>query len=84
MLQLSFNTVKSKFKFFVKYICVCVRACTNIFSSSIKCDFLRHYGLQTARLFCLWNFPGKNTGAGCQTLGWVGISYSWGSFRPRD
>ena len=27
MLQLFFNTVKSKFKFFVKYICVCVCVC---------------------------------------------------------
>ena len=27
---------------------------------------LRSHGLQPARLFCLWNFPGKNTGVGCQ------------------
>ena len=26
------------------------------------------FGLQPARLFCLWVFPGKNTGVGCQFL----------------
>ena len=31
-------------------------------------DFLQSYGLQTARLLCPWNFPGKNTGAGCLFL----------------
>ena len=29
---------------------------------------LRPYGLQASRLLCLWNFPGKNMGAGCHFL----------------
>ena len=29
---------------------------------------LRHYGLQPARLLCLWDSPGKNTGVGCHAL----------------
>ena len=31
-------------------------------------DSLRSHGLQPARLLCLWNFPGKNTGVGCHFL----------------
>ena len=34
-------------------------------------------GLQPARLLCPWDFPGKNTGV-------VAISFSRGSYRPRD
>ena len=29
---------------------------------------LQSHGLQAARLFCLWNFPGKNTGVGSHFL----------------
>ena len=29
---------------------------------------LRPHGLQPARLLCLWNPPGKNTGVGCHSL----------------
>ena len=29
---------------------------------------LWHPGLQSARLLCLWDFPGKNNGVGCQFL----------------
>ena len=29
---------------------------------------LRPYGLQPASLPCPWDFPGKNTGVGCQAL----------------
>ena len=28
-------------------------------------DSLQSHGLQPARLFCPWDFPGKNTGVGC-------------------
>ena len=28
-------------------------------------DSLRPHGLEVARLFCPWDFPGKNTGVGC-------------------
>ena len=38
---------------------------------------LRSHGLQTTRLFCSWDFPGKNTGV-------IATFFSWGSFRPRD
>ena len=31
-------------------------------------DSLRHYGLKPAKLLCLWDFPGKNTGVGCHAL----------------
>ena len=31
-------------------------------------DALRPHRLQPARLFCLWNSPGKNTGVGCHFL----------------
>ena len=29
---------------------------------------LRPHGLSPARLFCPWDFPGKNTGVGCHFL----------------
>ena len=31
-------------------------------------DSLRPHGLQPARLLCLWDFSGKNTGVGCHFL----------------
>ena len=37
-------------------------SCTVMFNS------LRPQGLQPARLFCLWDFPGKNTGVRCHFL----------------
>ena len=48
----------------------------NLESESVSCsivsDSLRPHGLQSARLLCLWNFPGKNTwkrkGLGCHSL----------------
>ena len=33
-----------------------------------SCPTLQSHGLQPARLFCPWGFPGKNTGVGCQFL----------------
>ena len=35
---------------------------------SIKSNSLQPHGLQPTRLFCPWNFPGKNTGVGCHLL----------------
>ena len=39
---------------------------------SLMCSFVsdssRLHGLQSARLLCSWNFPGKNTGADCHAL----------------
>ena len=31
-------------------------------------NFLQSYGLQSARLLCPWDSPGKNTGVGCRDL----------------
>ena len=35
---------------------------------SVVSDSLRPRGLQPTRLLCPWDFPGKNTGAGCHFL----------------
>ena len=35
---------------------------------SVVSDSLLPYELQPARLLCLWDFPGKNTGVGCHFL----------------
>ena len=37
-------------------------------SRSVVPDSLRPHGLQPTRLFCLWDFPGKDTGVGCHFL----------------
>ena len=37
-------------------------------SCSVMSNSLRPHGLQPARLLCLWNPPGKNTGVGCHSL----------------
>ena len=33
-----------------------------------QCPTLQPHGLQPARIFCPWNFSGKNTGVGCYFL----------------
>ena len=35
---------------------------------SVVSSSLKLHRLQPARLFCSWNFPGKNTGVGCHIL----------------
>ena len=42
-----------------------------------SCLTLRLYGLQPARLLCPWDFPAR-------MLEWAAISFSSGSFWPRD
>ena len=37
-------------------------------SHSVVSDSLTPHGLYLARLLCSWDFPGKNTGVGCQFL----------------
>ena len=37
-------------------------------SCLVMSDSLQPYGLQSARLLCPWNSPGKNTGVGCHSL----------------
>jgi len=39
-----------------------------LFSHSVASDSLWSHGLQSARLLCPWNFPGKNPGVGCHFL----------------
>ena len=57
------------------YICSgCVRGCAQLLSHSLVLDSLGTHGLQSARLCCPWNFPGKNTGGG------LAISFSRGNF----
>ena len=46
---------------------------TNIDHYSVRtCSFvsnsLRFHGLQSTRILCPWDFPGKNTGVGCHFL----------------
>ena len=56
-------------------------ACVNrkiMCACSVVSDSLRPRGLQPARLFCPWGFPGKNTGVGYQSL-LQGIFLSQGS-----
>ena len=48
-----------------------------VLSHSVVSDSLRSHGLQPARLLCLWNSPGKNTGVGCHIL-LQGISMTQG------
>ena len=37
-------------------------------SRSLMSDSLQSCGLQSARLLCPWNFPGKNTEVCCHSL----------------
>ena len=39
-----------------------------VLSCSVVSDSLRPYGLQSARLLCPWDSPGKKTGVGCHAL----------------
>ena len=41
---------------------------SNVSVCSVVSNTLLLHGLETARLLCLWNFLGKNTGAGCHFL----------------
>ena len=45
-------------------VCVCVYVCVCMLAHSVMSDSLQTPGLQTARLLCPWDFPGKNTGVG--------------------
>ena len=51
--------------------CVCV-------SCSVMSDSLQPHGLQSARLLCPWDSPGKNIGVGFHSL-LQGIIPTWGS-----
>ena len=49
-------------------VCVCVYACTHALSCSVVSDSFPSHGLQSGRLLCPWDFPGKNTGVDCHFL----------------
>ena len=53
-------------------ICVCVGQCKHVSYSVLSCSVvfnsLPPRGLKPARLFCPWDFPGKNTGVGSLSL----------------
>ena len=42
--------------------------CGRMLSHSVVSHSLQPHGLWPARLFCPWDFPGKNTGVGCHFL----------------
>ena len=44
-------------------LCVCMCVCVCV--CSVMSDSLWPHGLWPIRLFCPWDFPGKNTGVGC-------------------
>ena len=54
---------------------MCMHACK---VASVVSDFVRPYGLQPARLLCLWDSPGKNTEVSYHAL-LLGIFLSQGS-----
>ena len=49
-------------------VCIYVERCVHMLSCSVVFDSLLHHELQSARLFCPWYFPGKNTGVGWHAL----------------
>ena len=67
---ISYTILKQKPKglLFFNFVNMRVQSCLTL------CD---PHGLQSARLLCPWDFPGKNTGAGCHIL-------LQGSTPPRD
>ena len=46
---------------------VCAWSCCCLVTRSCLA-LLQPHGLQSTRLLCLWDFPGKNTGVGCHFL----------------
>ena len=44
------------------------QAASQVLSPSVVSDSWPPRGLQPSRLLCVWDFPGKNTGAGCHFL----------------
>ena len=47
---------------------LCLKNETESVSCSVVSDSLRPYRLEPARLLCLWDSPGKNTGVSCHSL----------------
>ena len=63
MVQLSFLFYNTQVVYLWKYIWLVI-----MLSRSVVSDSLWPHGLLPARLFCPWDFPGKNTGVGCHFL----------------
>ena len=49
-------------------VCVCVCMCVCVHSLSTVSHSLQPHGLQSSRLLCPWNSPGKNTGVDSQEI----------------
>ena len=66
-----FNTAqpgKPRWKSKKRTVCACVYVCVCVCVYSVVSDSLWPHELWPARLFCPWDFPGKNTGMGCHFL----------------
>ena len=48
-------------------VCVCVCVCVSVLVAQLCLTLFDHHGLQSARLFCPWNSPGKSTGVCCHS-----------------
>ena len=51
-----------------KFIFVCICIHIHVLSRSVTHNSLRPHRLQSARLLCPWDFPGKNIRVGCHFL----------------
>ena len=51
-----------------KFIFVCICIHIHVLSRSVTHNSLRPHRLQSARLLCPWDFPGKNIRVGCRFL----------------
>ena len=50
------------------FLCCIFNLWLLFFRCSVVSDYLWPHGLQTARLLCPWDYPGKNNGVGCHFL----------------
>ena len=57
----NFSNSEIRMRILIKGVCMCV-------SCSVTCDSLHPHRLQTTRLLCPWNSPGKNTEMGYHSL----------------
>ena len=62
------TTVRNKFLLFVRHPTFSISVMCCVLRWSVMSNSLRPHGLQTARLFCPWDFPGENTSVGCHFL----------------
>ena len=49
-------------------MCVCACVCVCAYARSVMPDSATPWTVPSPRLFCPWDFPGKNTGLGCHFL----------------